>query len=102
MVSDYNIENGENMKVEYVIPEKEKQKIEDLQRKISDVEMIYVKKIEKFPLMEKKIRKDLLEDKNIEILRNVIEDIYMKSTTKILIEVESEEEMERLKSEWRI
>lgn len=90
------------MKIEYVVPDEQKQQIEDLQRKISDIEMIYDEKIEKFPLMENEIRKELLDDKNIEILTNKIEDIYMKSTTKILIEVESEEEMERLKLEWRI
>lgn len=86
------------MKIENVIPDEKKQQIKDLQSKISEIEMAYAEKIKRFPFMENEIKKDMSEDKNIKILRKMMLDIYIKSPTKIFVELESEEEVERLKS----
>ncbi len=102
MVSVANLKNGGNMKIEHVIPDGQKQQIEELQSKISEIEMAYAEKIKQFPFMESEIRKDMSEDRNIQMLRKAIADIYMRTTTKILIEAESEEELKRLKSMWRV
>lgn len=64
--------------------------------------MTYIEKIKKCPFMENEIREDISKDKNIEMLRNIMTDIYMKIPMKILVEAESEEEMERLELMWRL
>ena len=73
------------MKTEYVLPQESQNQAE---------------KISRFPFEEQRIREDFMNNPNVKLIQQAITDIYMKSVTKILVTLETEEEMKMLKDNW--
>lgn len=90
------------MITQYILPQDKQNKINELNNRLAEIELAYTEKILKFPFDEHKIRKDFMNNQNVKLIQQAITDIYMKSTTKILITLENEEEIKYFKENWRL
>lgn len=88
------------MKTEYVLPEQDQAKIDELNNRLAEIELLYAEKIKKFSQEERRIRNGFLNDPTIKLIQKAMADIYMKSDTKILVTLETEEEIKMFKDNW--
>lgn len=88
------------MKTEYVIPQESQNKINELNNHLSEIKLAYDEKLSRFPFEEQRIRKDFLNNPNVKMIQKAIADIYIKSATKILVTLETEEEIKMFKDNW--
>lgn len=85
------------MKVEYVLPERERKEIEKCQKHIEEIKQSYIDEYEKHPFQWQELDKQIRNDLGIQALEKSIEKIYVTSVGKYIITAESEEDKERLR-----
>ena len=88
------------MKTEYVLPEQDQTKIDELNNRLTEIKMAYSEKISRFPFDEQRIRQDFMNNPTVKLIQQAISDVYMKSATKILVTLETEEEIKMFKDNW--
>lgn len=85
------------MKMEYVLSETDREKIEKYQKQIEEIKQSYIDEYEKYPFLWHELDKQIRNDGGIQVLEKCIENTYSMSVGKYIITVESEEDKERLK-----
>lgn len=85
------------MKVEYVLPERERKEIEKLQKHIEEIEQSYIDEYEKHPFRWHELDKLIRNDGGIQALEKCIANIYTMSVGKYIITAENEEDKERIR-----
>lgn len=85
------------MKMEYVLSETDRWKIEKCQKQIEKIKQSYIDEYEKYPFRWHELDKQIRNDGGIQALEKCIENIYAMSVGKYIITAESEEDKEKLR-----
>lgn len=88
------------MITQYILPKESQKRIFKLKEILEEIELQYLERIYKNPSDEQKIREELINNTNVKSIQDEIADIYKKSVEKILITLETEEEIKEFKKNW--
>lgn len=90
------------MIIEYILPQESQTRIFRLKAILAEIELPYLERIYKNPSDEKKIREEFINNTNVKSIQDEIADIYKKNVEKILITLETEEEMKEFNENWGV
>lgn len=85
------------MKVEYVLPQRDKERIAEYEKRIEEISQSYIDAYEKQPFRWRDLEKRIRNNTGIQTLEKCIENIYEMSVGKYIITAENEEDKERLR-----
>lgn len=85
------------MKIEYVLPKEDKERIDKYKKRIEEIKQSYIDSYEKQPFRRCELEKQFMNDKRVQILEKYIANIYAMSVGKYIVTAESEEDKERLR-----
>ena len=88
------------MKTQYILPQEAQNKINELQYELAKIELQYDERIHKNIFKERQIRKEFTDNPAVKAIKNEITDIQKRSVEKILITLETEEELMEFKKNW--
>lgn len=90
------------MKIEYVLPQGDKEQIEKYQKQIDEIKQEYIDEYQRYPFKAKNIEKRFRNDSRIQTLEKAIARIYTLSVGNYVITAETEEELRELKENWKL
>lgn len=90
------------MKIEYVLPQSDREQIEKFQKQIEEIKQSYIDEYFRFPFKRDILEKQFRNDCRIKSLEKEITRIYTLSVEKYVITVETEEELKFLKDNWEL
>lgn len=84
------------MKIEYVLPKRDKERIDELKKRIEEIKQSYIDTYEKQPFLWHDLHEQIRNDTGIQILEKYIASIYAMSVGKYIVTAESEEDREKI------
>lgn len=90
------------MKMEYVLPQGDKEQIEKYQKQIDEIKQEYIDEYQRYPFKSTNIEKRFRNDIRIQTLEKAIVRIYTLSVGNYIITAETEEELRELKENWKL
>lgn len=90
------------MKIEYVLPESNREQIEKYQKQIDEIKQEYMDEYQRYPFKAQNIEKWFRNDIRIQTLEKAIVRIYTLSVGNYVITAETEEELRKLKENWKL
>lgn len=84
------------MKIEYVLPKRDKEKIDECKKRIEEIRQLYIDAYEKQPFRRRELEKQFMNDKRVQALEKYIVKIYTMSVGKYIVTAESEEDREKI------
>lgn len=85
------------MKIEYVLPERERKEIEKYQKWIEEIKQSYIDECLRYPFRRFELEKKFRNDRRVQTFEKAIARIAMLSVGKYVVTAESEEDKERLR-----
>lgn len=90
------------MKMEYVLPQGDKEQIEKYQKQIDEIKQEYIDEYQRYPFKAKNIENRFRNDSRIQTLEKAIVRIYTLSIGNYIITAETEQELKALKDNWKL
>ena len=90
------------MKMEYVLPQSDREQIEKYQRQIDEIKQEYIDEYLSCPFQDHNLEKRFRNDSRIQTLEKAIVRIYTLSVGSYVIATETEEELKTLKDNWKL
>lgn len=90
------------MKMEYVIPQRDREQIGRYQKQIDEIKREYMDEYLSRPFQAPNLEKRFRSDSRIQALEKAVAEIYTLSVGSYVITAETEEELKTLKDNWKL